>query len=56
MSELIKVKRDGPRGWHLIEANKFDPAVHELFDAQPTAQAKPPKAKAPKAEQTREAS
>ncbi|MBZ4209515.1 MAG: hypothetical protein LAD29_00165 [Rhodoferax sp.] len=52
MSELIKVKRDGPRGWHLIDADKFDPAVHELFDAQPPAQAKAPKAKAPKAEQT----
>lgn len=31
---LVKVKRDGPRGWHLIDASRFDPAVHELYDEQ----------------------
>jgi len=29
----VKVKRDGPRGWRWIDAHRFDPAVHELFDA-----------------------
>lgn len=28
----IKVKRDGPRGWHWIAADKYDPATHELAD------------------------
>lgn len=28
----IKVKRDGPRGWHWIAATKYDPAIHELAD------------------------
>lgn len=43
----VKVKRDGPRGWHWIAASNFDPAVHELVDdaaatltsAQPAASA-----------------
>jgi hypothetical protein len=26
----IKVKRDGPRGWHWIAAANFNPAVHEV--------------------------
>lgn len=30
---LLKVKRDGPKGFRLIDAAAFDPAVHELFDA-----------------------
>ena len=33
MKDVLKVKRDGPRGWHWIDKAKFDPAVHELFDA-----------------------
>lgn len=28
----IKVKRDGPRGWHWIARADFDPAVHEIAD------------------------
>lgn len=28
---LLKVKRDGPRGWHLIDAGRFDPLRHELW-------------------------
>lgn len=32
MSDLIKVVRDGPRGWHLIDPASFDPAKHQLFD------------------------
>ena len=31
MAEIVKVKRDGPRGWHWIAADKFDPEVHELY-------------------------
>jgi len=46
MSEVVKVKRDGPRGWHLIAAANYDPAVHELFDA-PAAKAEPVKRPAP---------
>lgn len=29
----IKVKRDGPRGWHWIARESYDPAIHELVDA-----------------------
>jgi hypothetical protein len=29
----VRVKRDGPRGWHWISAAHFDPAKHELMDA-----------------------
>jgi hypothetical protein len=34
MSELptVKVKRDGPRGWRIINASNFDPAVHQHWD------------------------
>jgi hypothetical protein len=28
----LKVKRDGQRGWHWIDASRFDPAVHVLHD------------------------
>jgi hypothetical protein len=30
---LLKVKRDGPKGYRLIDADAFDPAIHEAFDA-----------------------
>lgn len=30
----LKVKRDGPRGWHWIAAESFDPAVHELVEGE----------------------
>lgn len=39
----IKVKRDGPRGWHWIAAANYDPAIHELVD-QPAADLVPPAA------------
>lgn len=29
---LVKVKRDGPRGWHWIAAQSFNPDVHELHE------------------------
>lgn len=32
MSAVVAVKRDGPRGWHWIAADKYDPKVHELVD------------------------
>ncbi|HWH72856.1 MAG TPA: hypothetical protein VNV16_01145 [Methylibium sp.] len=31
--QTVKVKRDGPKGYHLINAADFDPKKHELFDA-----------------------
>jgi hypothetical protein len=30
---LLKVKRDGPKGFRLIDAAAFNPAVHQMFDA-----------------------
>lgn len=42
MDAPVKVKRDGPRGWHWIAAEHYDPAVHVLADApEPDAVAKP---------------
>ena len=41
-SGVVKVRRDGPRGWHWIDASRYDPAVHVLADAaqdQPAPQA-----------------
>jgi hypothetical protein len=34
MSDLptIKVKRDGPRGWRIINQAAFDPKVHKAWD------------------------
>lgn len=43
----IKVKRDGPRGWHWIAAASFDPEVHELADA-PAKPAPKPRGRAAK--------
>jgi hypothetical protein len=31
--ETIKVKRDGPKGYRLINRADFDPAIHVAFDA-----------------------
>ncbi len=31
MSDIVKVKRDGPRGWHWIARAKFDPELHEEY-------------------------
>ena len=28
----VKVKRDGPKGYHIINLADFDPAVHVLAD------------------------
>lgn len=30
--ETIKIKRDGPRGWRIINAADFDPAKHEKYE------------------------
>jgi hypothetical protein len=40
----VRVKRDGPRGWHWVA--KFDPAIHERYDAPANAPA--PSSDAPK--------
>jgi len=45
----VKVKRDGPRGWHWIAASSFDPARHELADAPAPAAVPPTPAPAPAA-------
>jgi hypothetical protein len=43
--DRIKVKRDGPRGWHWIAAHNFDPAIHEAISDAPDAPVvKPPTA------------
>jgi hypothetical protein len=44
---VVKVKRDGPKGWHWINASDFDPARHELVDPPETPEPEPP-ADAPK--------
>lgn len=46
---VIRVKREGGRGWKWINATAFDPRVHELFDdraQQPAVKTKGGKAKA----------
>lgn len=35
----LKVKRDGPRGWHWIAAENYDPAVHEIVEGEAPARA-----------------
>lgn len=30
--ETVKVKREGPKGYHIINKSSFDPAVHELYE------------------------
>jgi len=47
VADRVKVKRDGPRGWHWIAASSFDPARHELVDAPPPAVAAKPAQDAP---------
>lgn len=32
MAETVKVVRDGPRGWHLINKQYFDPKKHVLWE------------------------
>lgn len=41
MSDTVKVKREGPKGYHIIDREKYDPLIHELYD-QPA----PPKKEA----------
>lgn len=38
MLPTIKVKRDGPRGFHIINKSDFDPQKHELFEDDPGAE------------------
>lgn len=35
MAEVIRVKRNGPRGWHLIAKNSYDPKVYEIVKGDP---------------------
>lgn len=32
--ETVKIKRDTPRGFTIINKTDFDPARHELFDSE----------------------
>ena len=34
MAETVKVVRDGPRGWHLINKQDFDPEKHVLWEPE----------------------
>jgi hypothetical protein len=51
---VLRVKRDGPRGWHWISAASFDPSRHELIDEAPTAPTpdKPRRGRPPKHQRT----
>lgn len=31
MIPTVRVRRDGPRGWHIINADTFNPALHQLW-------------------------
>lgn len=35
-ANCVKVKRDGPRGWHWIAASNYDPKVHVLIEGDPS--------------------
>ena len=43
----LRVKRDGPRGWHWIDASQFQPGVHVLADDEAPAVAATPQPAAP---------
>ncbi len=34
MAETVKVVRDGPRGWHLINKQDFDSSKHTLWESE----------------------
>jgi len=48
MAETVKVVRDGPRGWHLINKQDFDPAKHVLWEPEIAAKEAEIKAEAAK--------
>jgi hypothetical protein len=35
MIETVKVKRDGKKGYHIINRSDFVEGVHELYEAAP---------------------
>ena len=35
--ETVKVNRDGPKGYHIINKSDFRPGVHEVYDAEKAA-------------------
>jgi hypothetical protein len=39
MIETVKVKRDGKKGFHVINKTDFVEGVHELYEAKPAAPA-----------------
>jgi len=39
MAETVKVERSGPRGWHLINKQDFDPEKHVLWEPEIKAEA-----------------
>lgn len=41
----IRVKRDGPRGWHWIAEDSFDPEKHERMDTDEPEAKEPAKRK-----------
>ena len=43
--ETVKVKREGPKGYHIINKSSFDPAVHELYEesTEPVKRGRKPK-------------
>jgi len=48
--DVVKVRRDGGKGWHWIWRRDYDPAKHELLDpppAEPAAEAQEPMKRGP---------
>lgn len=41
--ETVKIKKNHPRGYVIINKSDFDPEKHELFDAPPAAEKEPAK-------------
>lgn len=39
--ETVKVKREGPRGYHVINKSDFDPKVHEVYAEKGSASGQP---------------
>lgn len=42
-SPTVRVKRDGPRGWHNIAESSYDPKVHTLVDEDSKSEGDAPK-------------
>lgn len=55
MAETVKVVRDGPRGWHLINKQDFDPEKHVLWEPEIAAKEAEKEAKRAAAEAAKKA-